>query len=210
MSDKQDENSKLLDLGKANDKITRAAVILMGSLYEQTLLALSQSVENLQSHDPEKNRAADASDDVGSPLADAATQAMEAVAVVQQAGRSMMQLAQTSPRYSQAEIEQAVQRTLRKLGIPSRERVERLSNKVDELTALIDRRLAERQATEEAVPPLENYGDLTVKQIMDRLNGLDAAELTDLRAYEESHRKRVTLLREIDRRIMALTGQTLI
>jgi hypothetical protein len=34
--------------------------------------------------------------------------------------------------------------------------------------------------------------------------------LTDLRAYEESHRKRVTLLREIDRRIMALTGQALI
>ncbi len=209
MSDRQDESSKLLDLGKASDKITRAALTVMGSLYEQALLAFNQSVENLQSHDPERDVEEETSNEAGSPLAEAASQALDAVAVVQQAGRSVMQLAQTSTRYSQAEIEQAVQRALRRLGIPSRERVERLSNEVDELTALIDKRLAERQAAEEAALPLEGYGELTVKQIMDRLNGLNADQLAALRAYEGRHRKRVTLLRELDRRIMSLTGQAL-
>ena len=210
MADRQDENSKLLDLGKASDKITRAATTVMSSLYEQALLAFSQSVENLQSHDPERDVAEDSPDNAGSPLTGAASQALEAMTAVQQAGRSVIQLAQTPVRYSQTEIEQAVQQALRRLGIPSRERVERLSREVDELTAMIDKRLAEQQVAEETSLPLENYNSLTVKQIMDRLNGLSAEELTALRAYEGRHRKRVTLLRELDRRIMALTGQALV
>jgi|GEM_PF-5724724 len=209
MSDRQDENSKLFNLGKARNQITRTAAIVMGSLYEQALFAFNQSVENLQSHDPERGAAESPPDNAGSPLVDATSQAMEAVAVVQQAGRSVMQLAQTSRRYSQAEIEQAVQQALRRLGIPSRERVERLSREVDELTAMIDKRLAEQRVAEETNLPLDNYSGLTVKQIMERLNGLSAEELTALRTYEGRHRKRVTLLRELDRRIMALTGQTL-
>jgi len=209
MSNREEETSKLLDLGKANDKITRAALTVMGALYEQAILVFKQSMENLQSHAPKRSAIEETATPAGSPLANATSQALDAVTAVQQAGRGVIQLAQTPTRYTQAEIEQAVQGSLRRLGIPTRERVERLTQEVDEMTALIDRRLAAREAEEEAALPLKNYGDLTVKQIIERLNGLDADQLTALRAYEADHRKRVTLLRELDRRIVALTGQAL-
>ena len=206
MSERQGDSSKLLDLGKASDKITKAAATVLGSLYEQALLALDHSMESLQSHDPEEGGAEEGVDDAGFPLAGAA---LEAMGTIQQAGRSVIQLAQTPARYSQTEIEQAVQRTLRRLGIPSRERVERLSQEVDKLAALLDQRLAEQQAAEAAALPLENYDELTAKQIIDRLNGLSLEELTALHTYEGRHRKRVTLLRELDRRIKALAGESL-
>lgn len=46
--------------------------------------------------------------------------------------------------------------------------------------------------------PLPGYDDLTVPEVVDRLDGLDKDELRRVRDYERDHRGRVTLLRRLE------------
>ena len=61
----------------------------------------------------------------------------------------------------------------------------------------IDRLLADRM-------PLPNYSGLTVDEIAAQVEGLDAERLQAVRAYEETHHNRVTVLRAVDKRLAAL------
>jgi hypothetical protein len=58
----------------------------------------------------------------------------------------------------------------------------------------IDEELARRM-------PLSGYSEMTVADVMERLEMLDGEKLREVRAYEEMHANRVTLLREIDERL---------
>lgn len=60
----------------------------------------------------------------------------------------------------------------------------------------------ERQAGAEE-PPLEDYDSLTVEQISQRLDGLSAEEIRQLRRYEAENKNRSTLLQRLDERIEA-------
>lgn len=85
-------------------------------------------------------------------------------------------------------------------------------NRIDEL-------IDEREA-EEAVPapapaavvatgdeePLPGYDDMTVREVLDRIDELDADDLDALAAYEEDHKDRTTLLNAIDARLDELEG----
>jgi pyruvate/2-oxoglutarate dehydrogenase complex dihydrolipoamide acyltransferase (E2) component len=51
--------------------------------------------------------------------------------------------------------------------------------------------------------PWEGYGSLTVKQINDRLADANPETLAVARLYETANRNRVTVLKEIDRRLAA-------
>ena len=51
--------------------------------------------------------------------------------------------------------------------------------------------------------PWEGYGKLTAKEVNDRLATASPESLTVARLYEAAHRNRVTVLREIDRRLAA-------
>lgn len=53
--------------------------------------------------------------------------------------------------------------------------------------------------------PLENYNGLTVRQIMDRLNGLPTDKIRRVKDYEQSHRRRKTLLVYLERRLQSGT-----
>ncbi|MEM1349849.1 MAG: hypothetical protein AAGI01_14905 [Myxococcota bacterium] len=48
-------------------------------------------------------------------------------------------------------------------------------------------------------PSVEGYDLLNVKKINAAMQGLDAYELTKLRAYEQANKNRVTVLREVER-----------
>lgn len=50
-------------------------------------------------------------------------------------------------------------------------------------------------------PPIEDYDELNVKQVADALDGLSAYELEKVRRYEEAHKNRVTVLRDVESRI---------
>jgi len=189
--------------GWISNKHVAAFSMVLGSLYEQMLLAFNHSINNIESHDQRPGDESGVTNQVG-----------DAINMVQSAGRSVMHRAQIVGSPSQAEIEQEVQSALLRLGIPSRERVEKIGGELDELNALLDRRLAERHAAraaeEQTALPLPNYGDLTVKEVMAQLDGLGGEALNAMRAYEASHRKRVTLLSEIDRRLARTDRQAVV
>ncbi|GAB4461956.1 MAG: hypothetical protein OHK0029_28030 [Armatimonadaceae bacterium] len=48
---------------------------------------------------------------------------------------------------------------------------------------------------------VENYDNLTVDEVTERLEGLSQKELRQIRAYEQKHRERKTMLEELDRRL---------
>ena len=52
-------------------------------------------------------------------------------------------------------------------------------------------------------PPLEDYDELTINQISERLDDLSTEEIRQLRIYEAEHRNRSTLLRRLEQRIEA-------
>lgn len=118
------------------------------------------------------------------------------------------------------EIEQHIEQILTHLGIPHRDRLERLSREIDALSRKLDEQLqqaqtaaaekqpAEKQATEEQVAeepevalPLPDYDKLNAKTVMSQLKQLDAEQLQAVRAYESTHAARVTVLREIDQQM---------
>ncbi|MBA2693396.1 MAG: hypothetical protein H0U65_13050, partial [Rubrobacter sp.] len=50
---------------------------------------------------------------------------------------------------------------------------------------------------------IEGYDELNVGEVVERLDDLSAEELQRVRAYEQRNKNRVTLLKQIDRRINA-------
>jgi hypothetical protein len=54
--------------------------------------------------------------------------------------------------------------------------------------------------------PWPGYGEMTAVDIIDRLAAADAGMLAVVRMYESSHRNRVTVTRETDRRLSATSG----
>ena len=61
---------------------------------------------------------------------------------------------------------------------------------------------AER-AAEAAVFPIEGYDEMNVVEVSERLDGLPVEELQLVHDYEESNKKRETLLEQMDRKIRA-------
>ena len=53
----------------------------------------------------------------------------------------------------------------------------------------------------EGEQPIENYFDLTAKEVRQKLDEMDEAELTQFKEYEKEHKNRKTVLEEIDRRV---------
>jgi poly(hydroxyalkanoate) granule-associated protein len=100
---------------------------------------------------------------------------------------------------TEKQLERQVQDVLDRLGIPSRERIEKLNREIDALTKKIDQQLA-KPAVE---LPIANYEVLNVKDVVSHLDNLSPAELATIKEYEMAHENRVTVLREIDRRLEA-------
>jgi poly(hydroxyalkanoate) granule-associated protein len=73
--------------------------------------------------------------------------------------------------------------------------------------ALIGRQAArgglEEPATRTTVDPLPRYDELTAEEVVERLHGLDQAELLHVKVYEQEHGNRVTVLRAVEDRLVA-------
>ena len=59
------------------------------------------------------------------------------------------------------------------------------------------------QAAEAAVFPIEGYDEMNVEEVSERLEDLSVEELQLVRDYEETNKKRETLLEKMDRKIRA-------
>ena len=62
------------------------------------------------------------------------------------------------------------------------------------------------RAGHEATLPVAGYAELNVKQVQAALGALDSAGLRTVRAFEVQHKARVTILRDIDRRLESLAA----
>jgi uncharacterized protein YukE len=63
--------------------------------------------------------------------------------------------------------------------------------------------VAAGEAVEAVVFPIEGYDEMNVEEISGRLDGLSVEELQLVRDYEETNKKRETLLERMDRKIRA-------
>lgn len=112
------------------------------------------------------------------------------------------------------DLETQVERVLDRLGIPSRDRIIKLSEEIEALSLKLDAQMAVERGmvvkveAEPVTLPLINYTELTAKEIVTMLDKLTIAELVEIKRFEEAHENRVTVLREVNRRIesMPLVG----
>ena len=58
-----------------------------------------------------------------------------------------------------------------------------------------------KEGLKDARFPIEGYDELTVEEVSERLSGLSAEDLREVRDYEERHKNRETILEQLDRRI---------
>lgn len=102
---------------------------------------------------------------------------------------------------AEKELEQQVERVLERLGIPSRERIVKLSQEIEELNRKLDAMLAARAA---ATPePFIGYDEMTAKEIVAKLPELSVEQLKAVKAYEVLHQNRVTVLRAVEQELAA-------
>ena len=76
---------------------------------------------------------------------------------------------------------------------------QRFSN-MAEVTSAIGKGSEQRKASDHRLP-IEGYDKLRVDAVISRLAGLTPEELQAVKSYEEKHKNRKTLLRELDRRL---------
>ncbi len=96
-------------------------------------------------------------------------------------------------------LERQVEEILERMGIPSRERIEKLNKEIDALARKIDQALAEQQP--QVALPIPDYDELSVREILQALDKLTPEQLQAIKEYEAAHKGRVTVLREVDRRL---------
>ncbi|MBI1296982.1 hypothetical protein GC175_18675 [bacterium] len=107
----------------------------------------------------------------------------------------------------EADLENQVERVLERLGIPSRERISKLSIEIEALSQKIDAQLAAKQEVlvqgegEVMVVPITGYNEMTAREIIAMLGSFEMNELVAIKSYEVSNEGRVTILREVDRLI---------
>jgi hypothetical protein len=58
-----------------------------------------------------------------------------------------------------------------------------------------------KQGLRDAQFPIEDYDELTVEEVNERLGALSAEDLREVRDYEERNKNRETILEQLDRRI---------
>lgn len=103
-------------------------------------------------------------------------------------------------------IDAQVERVLERMGIPSRERIVKLSAEIEALSRKIDQEVvqvveAPTTVTETQAAPLPAYDSMTAREIVALLDDLTPEQMAEVRTYEMAHDNRVTVTREIDRRL---------
>ena len=58
-----------------------------------------------------------------------------------------------------------------------------------------------KEGLKDARFPIEGYDELTVEEVSERLSGLSADDLREVRDYEERNKNRETILEPLDRKI---------
>lgn len=100
-------------------------------------------------------------------------------------------------------LDSRIESALQRLNVPTRANIVELNAKLDALSKKIDEALG-TQAEVITNEPMPGYDTMTAKEIVSKLNKLTINELVAVKQYEMAHEDRVTVTREVDRRIEAM------
>ncbi len=115
-------------------------------------------------------------------------------------GSDALDVSRGAIRGAEATVLEATRDLLARAGGTLGERAPFIKRGEDALTeALVALRAGHR-----ATLPIDGYDDLSIKKILPLLDGLGEMDLRTLMAYEEAHKNRKTLKRELDRRLEEL------
>jgi len=123
--------------------------------------------------------------------------------------------ARRSEAKAENSIDAQVERVLERMGIPSRERIVKLSAEIEALSRKIDQEVVQTTAVPATVvpatvpqdAPLPAYDSMTAREIVALLDGMTPAQMAEVKAFEMAHDNRVTVTREIDRRLEVPVGE---
>lgn len=117
---------------------------------------------------------------------------------VEKIQKRLVKQVRRSEATAENEMDSQVEKVLERLGIPSRERIVKLSAEIEALSRKIDQEVLQAGGTK-WVAPLAAYNTLTAREIVALLDGMDTGKLAEVKAYELAHDNRVTITREVDR-----------
>jgi poly(hydroxyalkanoate) granule-associated protein len=201
-------DNNLRQMRKAGRKAVLAYAGLWGMAYDEAMTLLDRSKHVL-----------DKAEDRGEELEAAANQRTEKVraqaeeqfkAIESRFDKVRNRFARQANEMEEsveADLENQVERVLERLGIPSRERISKLSIEIEALSQKIDAQLAAKQEVlaqaegEVMVVPIAGYNEMTAREIIAMLGSFGMTELVAIKSYEVSNEGRVTILREVDRLI---------
>lgn len=110
---------------------------------------------------------------------------------------------QEQPTFAGNLLVQGRNRVLNVLNIPTQQALHELNTQIDHLSIAIDdlRGQMRRAKAEALAEPLPGYDKMNVDTVVSQLPKFDTAGLRALHAYEQTHGKRVTVLRAIEERL---------
>lgn len=106
-------------------------------------------------------------------------------------------------RRSKDEMDSQIEAALNRLDIPTHSSIVELNAKLDALNKKLDEMIVV-QAEPVVEQPMPRYDKLTAKEIVSKLAPLTIEELAAVKQYEMAQENRVTVLREVDRRLEAM------
>lgn len=204
---------------KTGRKVARAYAGLLGMAYDETraILERGRKIVSEAESRGEKMEAAtlrqvkNVRKDVEKQVEKRVKMAEKEVGKVQ---KRFVKQVRRSEAKAENSIDAQVERVLERMGIPSRERIVKLSAEIEALSQKIDQEVV--QVVEvTAVPavvaetaPLPAYDSMTAREIVALMDEMTPAQMAEVRVYEMAHDNRVTVTREIDRRLEVPVEET--
>ncbi len=125
---------------------------------------------------------------------------------VEKVQKRVVKQVRRSETQAENSIDAQVERVLERMGIPSRDRIVKLSAEIEALSRKIDQEVVQvvevpAAVVETQVAPLPAYDSMTAREIVALLDEMTPEQMAEVKAYEMAHDNRVTVTREIDRRL---------
>ena len=125
---------------------------------------------------------------------------------VEKVQKRVVKQVRRSETQAENSIDAQVERVLERMGIPSRERIVKLSAEIEALSRKIDQEVVQvievpAVVAETQAAPLPAYDSMTAREIVALLDEMTPEQMAEVRTYEMAHDNRVTVTREIDRRL---------
>lgn len=137
------------------------------------------------------------------------SQASQKLKRLRQELRQRVAKSEEGARKMEKKLEEQATQFVEDLDFPGKDRIQRLQRRTQDVAVVVEETLqaGAKAVTETMDLPIAGYGTFTVKQLKPLLDELDPEQLQAIHAYESAQENRVTILRQIERRLSLLAQQ---